>query len=395
MKVLLVDFKSPSKSIKKIVPLALLKLSTFYKNRGDIVKFCTSETVIKDFNPDIICFSCIFIFNMAGDIGCIRGFAKRFPKAKIRVGGISPTIKTDVFRKYLGDRFEIFSGINSEIEYLAPDYSLTNTSVSYGFTSRGCIRKCKWCVVPINEGEMKLDDTWTRQIGQHKIFQAFDNNILATGVDWTRSVLKEIKSRGKLVDFSQAMDCRLFAKKEGFHPLFKEYDSTFELYRFAYDSNSEDLKRSAIKTNEILSKYIKTKKSIVWYMLYGNKETIEDFWERIEIVFSCTDLNTKIKPMRFKDLDTGKYPYAGWYGNLAGAIALISGVTGLIQNSQFKEGLWGRNCIEFKRIITLLGKNINSIRKHTYKNFVFKNIHKQFILDIAEGKTTELDIKLI
>ena len=386
MKILLVDVLSGKSSIQRTIPLGLLKLSTFYKSSGCEVKLCTQLDVPKEFNPDVICFSCVFIYKIHLDIGAIRGFAKKFPKAKIRVGGVSPTMKYEFFRKHLGAGVEIFKGIDYEIEYLRPDWELIPLHTSYGFTSRGCNRKCPWCVVPVMEGKIKLIDGWQIQLGPQKVFKAYDNNILATSPEWMESVMAEMHRQNKKIDFNQAMDCRLFAKNKEYHKIFKTYESTFEIIRFSYDSNN--LKNNVIKTNEVLREDLKINKLVMWYMLYGNGETIEDLWERIHTVFSYE--NQKIKPMRFKDLETGKYRCHGWCDAFASYLSITCGIVGLMTEYMYSKGLYGRNIEEFKRLIFMLGGNLPKIRSAFGSGFQFKSKHYAFIRGVAEGKIKNL-----
>ena len=387
-KILLVDIMAGKPSLYRTVPLALLKLSTFYKNNGDDVKCCTPGTIPASFEPDIICFSCIFIFKIGLELGYIKGFIKKFPKAKIRVGGISPTLKADIFRKHLGDNIEICKGIDDEIENLTPDWSLVPMAASYGFTSRGCNRKCPWCVVPIVEGKVKLVDGWERQIGPQKLFKAYDNNILATSPEWMESVMAEIKKQKKKIDFNQGMDCRLFAKHEGFHRIFKEYEHSFEIIRFGYDSNN--LKTHVMDTVRIMKQELKIHKQFTWYMLYGNGETVEDFWEKLETIFQYR--GHSIKPMRFKDLETGKYRCHGWCDHFANYMTFVGGMTGLIQHNMHRYGLFGRDVEEFKRLIFMIGKNLHRIKRaFPKKDFQIKPKHYDFIRGVAEGKIKTLE----
>ena len=53
-----------------------------------------------------------------------------------------------------GTGYDITSRLPSEIERFIPDYDLYNVphDTAYGFLTRGCPNKCKWCVVPKKEG---------------------------------------------------------------------------------------------------------------------------------------------------------------------------------------------------------------------------------------------------
>lgn len=103
-------------------------------------------------------------------------------------------------------------GCPVEVDMMQPDYDiypLLPKDVAYGFLTRGCPNKCKWCVVPRKEGAirpyMDIDQIATPQ--RRKVI-LMDNNILAAG-DYAKEQLQKIIDRGYRVDFNQALDARL------------------------------------------------------------------------------------------------------------------------------------------------------------------------------------------
>lgn len=70
------------------------------------------------------------------------------------------------------------------------------------FTSRGCPRRCPWCLVPEREGlirELKIVPGWVVQ----------DNNLLATSRSHQAKVFEMLRSQGRLVSFPGGLDSRL------------------------------------------------------------------------------------------------------------------------------------------------------------------------------------------
>lgn len=124
MKILLIE---GTKGNIEFPNLALMKLSAWHKKKGDIVALNRMD------DPDKIYVSSPFnrpITNMNVFL---------YDKAKIEIGGYGVNSKM----------------LPKEIEFIRPDYDLYGIDYSMGFTSRGCIRKCPFCVVPKNEGYIR------------------------------------------------------------------------------------------------------------------------------------------------------------------------------------------------------------------------------------------------
>lgn len=164
--------------------LALMKISSFHKQIGDVVDW---------YNPfdqyDIVYMSKIFSFTP--DYGQWITNAKHIEKG--------------------GTGYDINTTLPKEIEYVTPDYSIYPTidnKTAYGFLTRGCPNKCKWCVVPKKEGNirpyMDVDDV---AINGRTNLILMDNNILAC--DYGLQQIEKIIEKRYRVDFNQALDARL------------------------------------------------------------------------------------------------------------------------------------------------------------------------------------------
>lgn len=98
------------------------------------------------------------------------------------------------------------------IDKMQPDYSLYGiTDTAFGFLTRGCVNKCKWCIVPKKEGfarpYMTIDEIATRADGSIiKRAVLMDNNILA--LSYGIEQLERIRDLGIRVDFNQGLDAR-------------------------------------------------------------------------------------------------------------------------------------------------------------------------------------------
>lgn len=166
--------------------LALMKVSAWHKSQGDTVEwynpFDTYDRLymakVFSFTPDYA----YVIANVRGEV--VRG----------------------------GTGYDVRSSLPGDMDRLQPDYSLypaVDSRTSYGFLTRGCPKRCRWCVVPQKEGGirpyMDVDDITLH--GERPYAVLMDNNVLAC--DYGLSQLEKIAERGYHVDFNQGLDARL------------------------------------------------------------------------------------------------------------------------------------------------------------------------------------------
>ena len=109
-----------------------------------------------------------------------------------------------------GTGYDISKVLPSEIDCMVPDYSLYNLDdkTAYGFLTRGCPNKCKWCIVPAKEGKIApYMDIEEIAVNNRKNIILMDNNVLASeyGLQQIEKIIR-LKLR---VDFNQGLDARL------------------------------------------------------------------------------------------------------------------------------------------------------------------------------------------
>lgn len=188
IKVLLIDVDST------IPNLALMKISAYHKSKGDEVGFNVND-------PDKVYASVIFKKNRH----LVDGLQFYYPHAEIDIGGSGYDLK-----KVLPD----------EIERMTPDYDLyPECDRYYGFTTRGCIRHCPFCIVPKKEGKFRRlysSPLWALEsiTGFRQKYDQIcflDNNILADK-EWFLDLAEHLAQLGKKVDFNQGLDIRLVDK---------------------------------------------------------------------------------------------------------------------------------------------------------------------------------------
>lgn len=161
-----------------------------------------------------------------------------------------------------------------EIEKTDPFY-YPDEKVSYGFITRGCLRKCWFCKVPKYEGDLKEYNN-IENIVKHKKVKFLDNNILAypRHMDVFNWCLNhpEIK-----VDFNQGLDFRL-ANDENIKAL-SQLNYMGE-YIFAFD----DPKYQPLLDKKIvlLKKYISAPWKLKFYIYFHPKMEIDLLIKRVE-----------------------------------------------------------------------------------------------------------------
>lgn len=167
----------------KFPNLALMKISAYHKSMGDIVEWA---------NP------------------LFGGYDKVY-KAKIFT--FSPDDATPYDCEVIkgGTGYSLTSQLQKEIDDCIPDYSIypqIDKKTAYGFLTRGCPNKCKWCVVPIKEGGIRpYRDVEEIAIDGRTNLILMDNNILAS--DYGLKQIEKIIKKGYRIDFNQGLDARL------------------------------------------------------------------------------------------------------------------------------------------------------------------------------------------
>jgi hypothetical protein len=195
-RILLVDVDST------IPNLALMKISSFYKSKGDNVTLKKlklkrrKDGTLKDGvkvdlsdKPDKVYASIVFKANK----NVLDDVAQQYPDTDIG-----------------GSGYDLQKELPPEIEAMKPDYSLYPTNdASIGFSSRGCFRKCHFCIVPEKEGKFRRTQhpsEWYNPMFKKIIFH--DNNILADK-EWFMEVTSWCMERKLEMWFNQGLDIRL------------------------------------------------------------------------------------------------------------------------------------------------------------------------------------------
>lgn len=190
----------------KLPNLALMKLSTFYKAQGHEVFLNNCD------NPDKVYISTLYTWNKQE----IEKLLKAYPNAEVGGTGwdihkkLPPEVedcKPDYDLYKVNDIYNrIKKGIGKKSSKMEKAETIVNAGI--GFTSRGCIRACGFCVVPIKEGDLHhVADIGDLLNPRSNILILLDNNLTADPDCIDK--LHEIRDRGLIVDITQGIDVRL------------------------------------------------------------------------------------------------------------------------------------------------------------------------------------------
>lgn len=164
--------------------LALMKISAWHKAQGD-------------------------------DVGWWIGF-EQYDRVYIsKVFTFSPDIDTCIMADDIvkgGTGYDLINKLLPEIESMYPDYSLYGiTDTAYGYLTRGCPRRCPFCIVSDKEGRksVQVADLTTFWRGQRDI-KLLDPNLLACKNHI--ELLRQLSESGAWVDFTQGLDARLLTE---------------------------------------------------------------------------------------------------------------------------------------------------------------------------------------
>ncbi|WP_319526166.1 hypothetical protein [uncultured Desulfosarcina sp.] len=382
----------------KFPPMGLMKISKYHKILGDSVYFVKgiNHEVPYERYWDRIYVSTLFTYNWAATVKTIKYYKNlvRGDNSRIFVGGIMATLMPEELWKETG--LVPIRGLLCEpgmlnddneivINDLVPDYDLFNSTPYeysliddsyFGYSTRGCIRKCKFCGVPTLEP--KFIDYWgikpyineiIRDYEEKVHLVLFDNNILASkkfeqvindlidlGFEkgaqyYYKNKAGQTIHKNRHVDFNQGTDARLM-KKSNMELLAK---IAINPLRIAFDH---------IKDKEIYESRIRMAADagiihLSNYVLYNYDDTPEDLWERLNININLNqELNLQIYsfPMKFiplshKDRTFINEPNWNWQ-YLRGVQRILNVLKGTVMTtSDFFYRAFGGDSKEFVRIL--------------------------------------------
>lgn len=269
MRVKLIDLDS------KMPNLALMQLSSMHKSLGDAVGFDIE-------NPDKVYISCIFNKNSAQ----AYGLSVMYPNADIDIGGSGIDLNKRI-------------PINAQKAY--PDYDLyPSMKYSLGFTTRGCIRKCEFCIVPKKEGKIhKWQHVSEFYNPKFRDVYFLDNNMYAIK-DWFFDNTDFIIENNLRMCVPQGFDIRII-DEEIADRLSKLKWSNSHI-NFSFDNMCDE--KAVVNGIEILKQAgINTKNLLQFFVLTGFNTTFEEDLYRVNLL---REMNIGVFVMQYKKTDLSR-----------------------------------------------------------------------------------------
>lgn len=262
----------------KLPNFALMKISSYYKSMGEQVEFVKGNLG----KYEKIYASCLFSWNRNK---CEELLAAR---SDIIVGGSgwSLDIKLpdeiecckpdyDLYGEEIVYSRSCKGGIASKTAKAEKAHAIANMGV--GFTSRGCIRNCEFCVVPKKEGHLHQVSEIKDIINpRSSIITLYDNNLTADPTCIEK--LQEIRDRGLTVDISQGIDVRILTPEKA-----KALGEVKHLRSLHYAWDLMQFEDSVLKGIGMLSKHVKKWRHMCYVLCGFNTSHEEDLYRVMKL----------------------------------------------------------------------------------------------------------------
>lgn len=255
MRIALVDVDS------KIPNIALQRISSYHKHFGDEVALIRlgndyykggKRIFLSKIDYDSVYESCIFPSNQG-------------------------LVMTDAPQYYRGGTgYSLITTLPPFIENCEQDTALYPSDGNYHtFLSRGCIRKCAFCVVPQKEGRLRIVRS-VESLPVSKVYYFWDNNFLA--LPECEMILGDLIARRYRFRFAQGLDIRCLTQKKWDLLRAARYDGEMT---FALD----DLSLAKFVQGRLDGMMANRKKwGVRWYVYVNEKTSMEDAMARLVLL---------------------------------------------------------------------------------------------------------------
>lgn len=290
---------SKSRWHKSFLPIGLLKLGSYYRKKGHRVKLVHGKEN-SDFRPNKVMISSLFTYWSKHVWDCVKFYKQHYPKAKVVVGGVYASLMPEHCKQSGCD--EVFVGVHKEAEKCEPAYDLLGNNphpINYQIihTTRGCLRRCKFCGVWKIEPKFESKKSIKNEIQRNQLI-FYDNNLLAN--PYIGNILEEIANTrhngGAVYCESQCgFDGRLLTPKLA--KLIKK--ARFQYPKIAWD-HSYSKHKNIKKQLGMLINAGYSHKDISVFMVYNWDH---DFHEMEKKRLKCWEWKMQISDCRYRPLD--------------------------------------------------------------------------------------------
>lgn len=255
----------------KIPNLALMKISSYFKSLGEEVEFAE-----EDKNYEKIYASAIFTKSKSTCENLLKIY-----EDKIEIGGTGWDIKKELpieienckpdYELYTAEIIaKRMKGIMTKEKKLLKATEIVNAGI--GVTSRGCIRQCPFCFVPLKEGKFRnVAEIKDILNPKSNVIILHDNNLTAD--PYVIEKLTEIKERNLIVDINQGCDVRLMTPD-----IAKALSDVKHLRSLHYAWDLMDSESAVLQGINTLSKYVKPYKHMCFTLVGFNTTFEEDMY---------------------------------------------------------------------------------------------------------------------
>lgn len=280
----------------KLPNLALMRLSTYFRERGERVRLVRGTGGPELFDEPGEAFgSSIFDFSAKARAAADKAWSGW---GGVHWGGTGVRVSSSL------------AEIDPSVDWdaIAPDYSLyPDFAASMGFNFRGCRSRCKFCVVPEKEGDPRpaqsILDIY-RGEPHPRWLHLLDNDFFG-GPDW-RDSIEAIRDGGFAVAFSQGINIRQITAEAAWALSTINYrDNSFgkKILYTAWDSLGDE-KRFKVGVDTLARAGVPAKHLRVYMLMgYAPGETFEAVKYRFDemLALGCEPYPMLYKPDRTDD----------------------------------------------------------------------------------------------
>lgn len=334
MRVAIIDADLLGRTKHRFPNLVCEKLSAYWKERGATVKLKLDYENLLDFDE-------VFIAKVFTDTW-VPDWISRNVNMETTEVNLPPSIHVGG----TGFFFAHAPNLPEEIEHHIPDYHLYDdwianevkkakeeyerkgknfnktsfmvqfkeyTDYSIGFVTRGCFRKCPFCVNQKYDRVFRHSNICEFYDPERKKICLLDDNFLGCP-EW-RDILNELISLNKPFKFKQGIDERLLTSEKCELLFSAKYDGD---YTFAFDNISDyDLIHKKLK---LIRQHTKST-NIKFYVLVGFESTdavdIENMWKRVALLMKYKCLPYIMRYQNKNETPWKLSKYRGMYVTMA------------------------------------------------------------------------------